>query len=231
MEEICSILPPKENSLNLRKTEIIKALTSGNSKVKETIGRYPSLPFIWFGASTVISLLLVVAIASSFVHQPVAPQKKYSIFSSKPLVLGAAVERIMGGDSRAAVLDQVMAYYDCPLTGYGEVFVREADKNNIPYWLVASVSFQESNCGKKVPGKNGGPTYNAWGWGVWGDNVAQFSSWEEGIEVVSKYMSEKFYSKGVEDTCEIMKTYTPPSQGSWCKGVNYFRDVIVEFKT
>jgi hypothetical protein len=109
--------------------------------------------------------------------------------------------------------------------------VEEADKNEIPYWLVAAVSFQESNCGKKTPEKEGVESYNAWGYGVWGDNVMMFENWEAGIESVSRYMGKKFISKGVTDTCEMMKTYTPPSQGSWCKGVNHFKEVITTFET
>lgn len=113
----------------------------------------------------------------------------------------------------------------------GEVFVHEADKNNIPYWLVAAVSFQESGCGKKTPETDGVESYNAWGWGVWGDNKHGFDNWARGIETVSKYFGDRFYSQGYTDTCEIMKVYTPPSNGSWCRGVNYFGDEIMNFSS
>lgn len=135
------------------------------------------------------------------------------------------------GDPRAIKIDEIFKKYNCPMAGLGEVFVREADKNNIPYWVVASIAFQESSCGKKVPYVDDNSSYNAWGWAVYGDQVKTFDSWEHGISVVSQYMDEKFFSKGITDLCEIMKIYTPPSKGSWCKGVGFFGEEIHEFES
>ncbi len=165
---------------------------------------------------------------------------KYSVFASKPLVLGSVSNRVFGQDSKAEVLNKVFEVYKCPLAGMGEVFVEEADKNDIPYWLVAAIGFQESSCGKVTPKplmegvpedeeateENTEESYNAWGWGVYGDNVYMFDGWEHGIKVVSKYMGNTFYSEGVTDLCEIEKIYTPPSEGSWCEHIAHFRDVI-----
>jgi hypothetical protein len=113
----------------------------------------PAILFTWFGTSAVASIfilgLLFVNISST-VH--ISPSK-YSIFSSKPLVLGVSSERILSADARAAALDGVLDYFDCPMKGMGKMFVEEADKNNIPYWLVPAIAFQESNCGKKPPRK------------------------------------------------------------------------------
>lgn len=169
---------------------------------------------------------------------------KYSVFASKPLVLGSVSNRVFGQDSKAEVLNKVFEVYKCPLAGMGEVFVEEADKNDIPYWLVAAIGFQESSCGKVTPKpfmegveeeeeateENTEESYNAWGWGVYGDNVYMFDDWEHGIKVVSKYMGNTFYSKGVTDLCEIEKIYTPPSEGSWCEHIAHFRDVIESYE-
>lgn len=188
-------------------------------------------PIAWFGAINAITLVGVVfLIITSFSKVPVT-NFKYSIFSAKPLVLGATSSRLESGDARAAAIDQYFDSYNCPMEDLGEVFVKEADKNNIPYWLVAAVSFQESNCGKKTPEPGGVESYNAWGWGVYGDNVKMFDDWEHGISVVSKYFNEKFYSKGITEPCDIMKIYTPPSKGSWCAGIEYFRDGITQYRS
>ncbi len=191
-----------------------------------------ALPFIWLGSSSILTLVTLWLLASSaiFVRHPIS-SNKYSIFSSAPLVLGAETTSIGSADSRTATLDNVFKSYGCPISGMGKVFVEEADKNNIPYWLVPSISFQESTCGKQTPVVDGKETYNAYGWGVWGENIKKFDSWEDGIRIVSKYMSEKFLSQGVVEPCEIMKTYTPPSNGSWCNGVKYFTDIITGFKS
>lgn len=156
---------------------------------------------------------------------------KYSIFSAKPHILGLSTVNIEGSDSKAARLNRVFEKYNCPLQGYGHVFVREADNYDIPYWLVASIAFQESTCGKNAPVVNGASSNNFYGWGVWGGQVKTFNSIEDGVAVVSKYMSENFYSRGVTDLCEIMKTYTPPSNGSWCEGIAHFRDEITGYES
>ena len=90
--------------------------------------------------------------------------RRYSIYSSKPLTLQTATTSIYSKDSRAQKINAVYKKYNCPLEGMGDVLVYEADKNNIPWWLVAAVSFQESGCGKVTPKVGGKESYNAWGW-------------------------------------------------------------------
>ena len=202
---------------------------------KNTVHKKPLikllLPAIWFGTLNLVSVAVIVSlIMVSFSKVPIT-NFKYSTFSSKPLVLGVVSSRLEGDDARAEALDQFFESYNCPMKDMGEIFVREADKNGIPYWLVAAVSFQESNCGKKTPEPGGVESYNAWGWGVYGNNVKMFDDWEHGITVVSKYFRERFYDKGVTEPCEIMKIYTPPSNGSWCNGINFFREKMIEYKT
>lgn len=190
------------------------------------------LPSIWLASNAVLTLFVLFLLVSNFSGRQYNKQEsRYAIFSSKPLTLGASSIKLFGGDTRASVLDTVFESYNCPLAGKGSVFVKEADKNNIPYWIVAAISFQESNCGRKTPKNDGEETYNAWGWAVWGNNARSFDDWDAGIRTVSKYLGDKFFSKGITDTCEIMKVYTPPSNGSWCKGVNYFGDIIQGYKT
>ncbi|OGC68730.1 hypothetical protein A2415_02140 [candidate division WWE3 bacterium RIFOXYC1_FULL_39_7] len=156
---------------------------------------------------------------------------KYSIYSSKPLTLGGTEYEVYSKDSRSQKINEIFKEFNCPLEGLGEVFVYEADRNHIPWWIVASIAFQESSCGKMTPEPGGVESYNAWGWGVYGENVQMFDNWVRGIETVSSYLRENFYSQNIKDTCEIMKTYTPPSKGSWCEGVNFFGQMIQEYKT
>lgn len=188
-------------------------------------------PVAFFGLSIVslfitLSLLLVSTDSSDY-----SKNLKYTVYSAKPLVLGYSTSNIRYSDSRAEAIDKVMERYGCPMTGLGETFVKEADANDIPYWLVASIAFQESSCGKNTPRKDGKETYNAYGYGVWGTNVKAFDNWEHGIKVMSTYMHDMFYSKDVTELCEIMETYTPPSNGSWCRGVAYFRDEITQYQS
>ncbi len=238
-ESLNSLVFKKENIDTLsflypsQKQVLIKNLHSAYENVKSRIAaidfKYVSKMSVSFAALTVF--------LSVFVFQlPIAQGKqqtplKYSIFSAKPLVMESINQDLTHKDSRATKVDGVFSKFDCPLYGMGETFVNEADANDIPYWVVAAISFQESGCGKKTPLVNGVATSNAWGWAVYGGNVFEFQSFEHGIEVVSRYMSKKFYSKGVTELCDIMKIYTPPSNGSWCQGVQYFGDMIQDYKT
>ncbi|MEZ6255226.1 MAG: hypothetical protein R3B92_00390 [Patescibacteria group bacterium] len=188
------------------------------------------IPFWWFGISGVFSIFLTTYALINLDSLVGKVEPKYSTYSSKPKVAGIATQNLESGDARAARINAIFSMYECPIQGKGDVFVKEADKNNIPYWLVASVAFQESTCGKYTPYINGAPTHNLYGWGVWGDNVAKFDTLDEGIEVVSEYMNKRFYSQGITEPCDIMKVYTPPSQGSWCEGVKFFRDKITQFE-
>lgn len=156
---------------------------------------------------------------------------KYTVYSSKPLTINESTFEITTTDARVQKIDTVFRDYKCPLEGMGDIFVREADRNNIPWYIVAAISFQESGCGKKIPYVDNEPSYNAWGYGVYGKNVHTFDNWAQGVEVMSRYLSKRFYSQGVTDTSDIMKTYTPPSLGSWYKGVDYFSNLIQNYST
>lgn len=156
---------------------------------------------------------------------------KYNIFSAEPLTIEATTTYLYGMDSRAKKVDGVFKAYGCPMYGTGEYIVEQADKNGIPYWIVASIAFQESLCGKHTPEKAGVESYNSWGWAVYGGNAKFFKSYEHGIKVVSEYLSNRFFKRGITDTCDIMRVYTPPSNGAWCRGVNFFAEKIQNYST
>lgn len=178
---------------------------------------------------------IVLTVSTSFVFIPPTnthiTSNKYNIFASKPLDMEKSTYTINLKDSRAQKINEILKAYNCPLEGMGETIVDAADANGIPWWLVASISFQESSCGKKTPKVDGQESYNAWGWAIYGDNVHTFDNWARGIEVVSKYLGDNFYKKGTTNVCDIMKIYTPPSNGSWCQGVTYYGDEIQNYKT
>lgn len=193
--------------------------------------KYLSIQTMWVFSS--ILIFLVVAAMVVVFPAKVKPNThdKYSIYSSRPLQLDFSEYEIYTRDSRSQKINSIYQKYNCPLEGLGEILVYEADKNDIPWWIVAAISFQESSCGKNTPKVDGFESYNAWGWAVYGNQVFTFNNWVRGVEKVSKYLSERFYSRGITDPCDIMKTYTPPSKGSWCEGVKHFSDMIVEYQT
>ena len=204
------------------------------SKIKPKI----HLKNVRAGLTNLWASISVVAIFAFLTSLMITPQKarpqdtkRYAVYSSRPLTLQPSTTSIYSKDSRAQRINEVFKIYNCPLEGLGDAFVYEADKNDIPWWLVSAVSFQESGCGKRTPKVGGLESYNAWGWAVYGSVTFSFDNWVRGIETVSKYFNTRFFSQGVTDPCEIMKTYTPQSNGSWCEGVNHFGEVIQNYET
>lgn len=220
-------------------SKAILSISTRGLQIGNVLRKYYALSmntFTWkngvaWGVTPAILLTILTIGTSLFPVKAKIKTYEYNIFASQPLSIDKAESNIKTDDSRAHKINEVFKDYNCPLEGMGDVFVREAERNNIPWWLVASVSFQESGCGKVTPQPDGKESYNAWGWGIWGTNVSSFDNWARGVETVSKYFGDKFYAKGVTDTCEIMRTYTPPSNGSWCNGVNHFGDLIQNYST
>jgi hypothetical protein len=201
------------------------------TKKTEAVSRVKKNKFLfgWAIGSTISFGVVAAVLVMMPTKNPAGTIEKYTLYSAKPLVLAESTETIQVEDSRAVKIDNIFRDYKCPLEGMGSVFVREADRNDIPWWIVAAISFQESGCGKKIPIVDGESSYNAWGYAVYGGNVHTFDNWAEGVETMSRYLRKRFFAQGVTDPHEIMSVYTPPSKGSWAKGVNYFGDLIQNY--
>ena len=226
---------PKPTVVSLIEVEEFNKQEEIKTNFLTKLGDYKSNLNINMNAHPAILGVFVAIIIGAFVFLPSKAKPRisdrYSIYAATPLTIEESTQKVATKDSRAQKIDGVFKEYACPMEGMGNTFVEEADKNGIPWWLVASVSFQESGCGKKAPVVDGVSSYNAWGWGIYGDNLHMFENWARGVERVSRYFGENFYSQGVTDTCEIMKTYTPPSNGSWCYGVNHFAEIFQNYKS
>jgi hypothetical protein len=116
---------------------------------------------------------------------------------------------------------KLRAYFEknkSPLVDYAPEFVKYADKYELDWRLVASISGVESTFGKHMP-KN---SYNAYGWG---NGTLRFTSWDQSIEHVTKTLKEKYVDRGVDTLPEISRVYCPPNPQWWYK-VKYFMDQI-----
>lgn len=123
---------------------------------------------------------------------------------------------------RVEVLEKFFIKFDSPLAESAETFVQVADQYKIDYSLLPSIACQESTCGKfLIEG-----TYNPFGWGIYGDNYISFESYDHAIWEVGKGLHEGYFSRGYDTLSEIAPIYTPPSNGSWYKGVTWFTNQI-----
>jgi hypothetical protein len=111
-----------------------------------------------------------------------------------------------------------MENYGSPLAPYAGLIVQTADKYSVDFRLITAISQQESNICKIIPPGS----YNCWGWGIHSKGSLGFTSFQEGIEEVSKGLREEYLDKDFTTIEEIMSKYTPLSNGSWAAGVNKF---------
>lgn len=124
-------------------------------------------------------------------------------------------------DRRVAVLYSFLDGYNSPLKYNAVDFVREADSNRLDWRLVASISGVESTFGKQLPYNS----YNAWGWGIYGDNMIRFASYDEAIATISKSLREKYIDTwGAQNVYEIGRFYA--SSPTWAQRVVYFMNKI-----
>jgi hypothetical protein len=150
----------------------------------------------------------------------------YRLFQSVPSNDGAVMGvSTLSRDARAALVRNFFIRYNSPLAPLSDYIVLESDKYGIDYRLIPAIAMQESTGCKFIPENS----YNCWGYGIYGDKVTRFSSYEEGIETVIRGLRKNYYDKGLDTPREIMHKYTPPSValgGPWANGVEYFFNEI-----
>ena len=123
---------------------------------------------------------------------------------------------------KQVILEQFFAKYNSPLKPYAKDFIEVAEKYDIDYKLLPSISCIESSCGKHlIPG-----SYNPFGWGIYGTKVTTFESYSEAIEVVGRGLNENYIKKGYDTVDKIAPIYTPPAHNHWANSVNYFSSQI-----
>jgi Ca2+-binding RTX toxin-like protein len=166
-------------------------------------------------------LLIAIAIAIMLIPLPAYAQEKATISSSE--TQNPNLKQI-GLDSRIKILSKFLKQNDSPLAPFAGDFVQMADKYNLDWKLVAAISGVESTFGKEIPNNS----YNAWGWGVYGDNVINFKSWADGIDTISQGLRERYIDQwGGEDIYQIGAMYA--SSSAWPNHVEYYMNQIQDF--
>ena len=166
-------------------------------------------------------LLAVIAATIMLIPQPIYAQEKATVSSSE--TQNPNLKQI-GLDSRVKILSNYLKQYDSPLAPFAGDFVAMADKYNLDWKLVAAISGVESTFGKEIPSNS----YNAWGWGIYGDNVIRFNSWDEGIATISQGLRDRYMNQlGGEDIYQIGAMYA--SSSAWPDHVEHYMNDIQDF--
>lgn len=177
-----------------------------------------------------ITPVLIAASILYSTHRKTLQQEVFQAVTPLPHIAYAALpdaqtnfnQEIDKDDARTEIVRQFLSRYDSPLEPYAHDIVFLADFYGIDFRLIPAIAMQESNLCKRVPKDSN----NCWGWGIYGDKVIRFEDYREGIETVTKSLAKNYKKQGLAHPQDIMKKYTPSSNGSWAKGVNYFMTAL-----
>lgn len=125
-------------------------------------------------------------------------------------------------DPQAKILTDYFAYYNSPLQYHAQDFIDAAKVYSIDWKLVPAISGVESTFGKHIPGG-----FNAWGWGVYGNQALGFKSWREGIFTVTKGLRENYINKGLLEPYTMNRVYATSPHWGW--KVAYFMNDLENF--
>lgn len=166
----------------------------------------------------ILLLLTVFSLSAEKVHASSKTAGSSAILSRS--------EAVNKDDNRVKILEGYLKKHNSPLAAHAKTFVAEADKHDLDWKFVAAISGVESTFGKRIPANS----YNAWGWGVYGDKVMRFESWDHGIATISKGLRTNYMDKwGAEDVHEIGRIYA--ASPTWSQKVTYFTNQIEKFET
>lgn len=152
--------------------------------------------------------------------QAIGTQTHYRLFTALPSSQNNVEQDVTVDDARVEIVRQFLTEYESPLEPYASLLVETADKYNLDFRLLPAVAMQESILCKYAPEDS----HNCWGYGIYGDNVWMFDSYEEAIETVAGGLSENYIYDGLTTPEQIMNRYTPSSKGSWADAVRLFME-------
>lgn len=146
--------------------------------------------------------------------------KETEIQSSKPKEV----------DARVLILKYYLANYNSPLQNSAESMVRAADKYNLDWKLLPSIAGVESTFGLRIPGGHARQSsFNAWGWGVYGEKVTKFTSWDQAVEIIARGLKEDYIGRGLLDSYAMNKRYSSSPEWGW--KVEYFKSELSAYET
>ncbi|MDH5533223.1 MAG: hypothetical protein OEX81_02215 [Candidatus Pacebacteria bacterium] len=122
-------------------------------------------------------------------------------------------------DAREIIVANFLERHNSPMKPYefyGARLVEIADKNGLDFRLMPAISMQESNLCKNT---NPGAPHNCLGFGIHKRGTLDFDTYEAGFERAAREIKERYVDIGLETPEQIMRKYTPSSNGSWAESV------------
>lgn len=148
-----------------------------------------------------------------------------AVFSAL-LAFASFARPIVAADSsfRALRMHQILEAYHSPMSGHEEALIASADKYHLDWTLLAAVAGTESSFGLHMPYTRAGqPCINPYGWGVYGDNLMCFDSYEAAADQVAAGLAKGYNTTSLHT---IARTYNTVSTDAWEAHTQYFIDRI-----
>jgi len=143
-------------------------------------------------------------------------------YAALPATQNLLKDGVVAKDVRYELLSNFFQKYDSDLLPFASEIIDTADRYGLDFRLVPSIAMQESNLCKKVIKES----YNCWGFGIYGDKVKKFKNYSNAIDTVTKTLASDYKAQGLVTPEQIMKKYTPGSNGSWARGVSHFMNQL-----
>ena len=167
-------------------------------------------------ATSLLTLLTLDKQESGNVDRNTTPNVQ--IYAAYPNTLSSTSINLISSDARGDILKDYFQKYNSPLEPYSYYIVNLADEYDVDFRLITAIARQESNLCKFIPDN----TFNCWGWGIHSRGTMGFPSYEDAIKTVTEGLKKDYIDRGYNTPDEIMKKYTPLSDGSWAAAVNQF---------
>jgi flagellum-specific peptidoglycan hydrolase FlgJ len=167
--------------------------------------------------------ILILLVTLLFLTMPKTVQAAEKASGSSATLIATSPMPVV--DKRVKILRAYLEQANSPLAASAERFVQSADENDLDWKLVAAIAGLESGYGKHMPTNS----YNAWGWGVYGDNVIRFASFDEGIQTISKGLKKNYIDRGATDVYAIGRIYA--ASPTWAQRVTSIMNRIDAYAT
>ncbi len=126
---------------------------------------------------------------------------------------------IQMADARVEIVRAFLERYKSTLTPYdhyAKALVDASDRYGLDYRLLPAIMMQESNlCKSSDPA-----LHNCLGFGIHERGTLGFDTYEEGFDRAARELKANYIDRGLTTPEQIMKKYTPSSNGSWANSVN-----------
>ena len=146
------------------------------------------------------------------------PEPGVRVYASLPSDTPSVYEEIISADARPEIIRNYLKVNKSSLESYADYIVEISDKYDLDFRLITAIAQKESGLCRVIPPDS----YNCWGWGIHSKGTLKFSSYEEGIETVSKGLKVNYVDKGYVTVDEIMKKYAHPDSTTWAEGVSMY---------